>query len=78
MEFPIYRKYSNNKSFFKVLGLTTFEELKFMGSKVERYFFEAQILPERNFINDMIAMRNGSWVESDESEFNSIRSKVAV
>ena len=41
MKFPLYRKYSNNKSYFKVLNEIEFEELKFIGQKIELYKVKA-------------------------------------
>jgi len=39
------------------------------GKLAELHHFEAKILPDRNFIQDMIGMNNGFWMESDAQEF---------
>ena len=70
MNFPLYRKYPNNKSFFKILDADHFDEIKLTGKLIELHHFEAKILPDRNFILDMIEMEGGFWVESSESEYN--------
>ena len=71
MDFPIYRKYSNNKSFFKIVDTDHFEEIKVTGRLFEIHQFEAKILPDRNFIQDMISMDDDYWVDSTSEEFQS-------
>lgn len=73
--FPIFRKYDNDKSFFKIESADRFVELKLTGSRVEEFVFEAKIHPDRVFIQDMIAMENGHWVESNKAEFEDIKSR---
>lgn len=75
MEFPIYRKYNNNKSFFKIDSLDHFTELKLTGKRVEKHSFQAKIHPDRVFIQDMIEMLGGHWVESSEEEFLEVASR---
>ncbi|MGB6038207.1 MAG: hypothetical protein WBG42_18165 [Cryomorphaceae bacterium] len=75
--FPQYRKYPNNKSYFKVLSSEAFEEIHAIG---KRYFLtkvEAKILPDRHFIADMIEASE-NWVEIDESEYQAILGQVDV
>ena len=54
MQFPIYRKYKNNKHFFKIINNEEFEELSFIGKKLIITQLKATILPDRNFISDLI------------------------
>lgn len=75
MEFPIYRKYSNHRSFFRIDSMDSFLEIKLTGSKKEEHQFEAKIHPDRVFIQDMIAKSNGYWEESSEDEFENLRSR---
>lgn len=70
MHFPVYRKYPNQKSFFKIVDDRHFVEVKVTGARIDVHHFEAKILPDRNFIQDMLSMHGGYWVESDETEFN--------
>ncbi len=69
MEFPQYRKYKNNHSFFKIESDTRFIEYKLLGSKVERYSFEAKILPDRNYLNDMLYSFENHWDKMNEKEW---------
>jgi hypothetical protein len=74
--FPKYRKYPNNKSFFKVLSNESFEEIQVVGSNYLLTKVEAKILPDRHFIADMI--ESGShWVPIEAEEYLEIRAKVA-
>lgn len=52
--FPAYRKYKNNKHFFKIINENEFEEISFIGSKVIVTKHLAKILPDRNLIADLL------------------------
>jgi len=73
--FPQYRKYPNNKSFFKVLSNNEFEEINAIGKKYFLTKVEAKILPDRNFIADMIEASE-NWVEIEEAEYAQILDQV--
>ena len=51
--YPQYRKYSNNKAFFKIISPDKFEEIQVLGDKISLHIFEAKILPDRNYIADL-------------------------
>lgn len=70
MKFPLYRKYSNNKSYFKVFSNDKFEEIQFIGKHCYIETFEVKILPDRNFISDLIVNYGGHWLSIDEKEYN--------
>lgn len=67
--FPLYRKYKNNKSYFKVLSPSVFEEVQIAGKYYSEHRFEAKILPDRNFIADLISAEGPSWDVISEEEF---------
>jgi hypothetical protein len=73
LEFPVYRKYSNNKSYFKVLDKNNFEEIQFIGSQACIYQFEAAILPDRHLVNDMINLEGNRWEAIERSEYESAK-----
>lgn len=52
--FPQYRRYSNGLSYFKILSLTEFEEIKMVGNKAVKSRVEAKQYPEKVFINDLL------------------------
>lgn len=72
MDFPQYRKYPNNKSYFKVLSAEAFEEIQILGKHRFTTRFEAKIHPDRVMIQDMLAAE-GNWVVIDESEYEAIK-----
>lgn len=72
MEFPIHRKYPNEKHFFRIRSETAFDELYIMGSRYALYAKEAKNYPDRLFILDMIEMKDGNWEASSEEEFEEI------
>ena len=75
--YPQYRKYSNNKSFFKILSPEKFEEVQVLGNKKTLYKFDAKILPDRNFIHDLTFDYKKNWLICDQSEFEDLK-KIAL
>lgn len=73
MEFPVYRKYNNGQSLFKIESETLFIELKKLGNRWEQYEFQASIFPDRQLISDMIEKRHGHWIDSSEEEFRDMQ-----
>lgn len=70
--FPQYRKYKNNASYFIIHNNNSFTEFKKEGEGYKAYHFEAKILPDRNYIADMLYDFKDYWEEINEDEFNSI------
>jgi hypothetical protein len=69
MNFPQYRRYRNGLSYFRILNESSFEEYKLFQGKVEKYLFKASILPDRNFIQDMLHNYEEHWEEVSEENF---------
>lgn len=67
--FPEYRKYSNDSSYFRIHSETYFEEIKKMPGGLRHYVFKARILPDRNYIADMLHCAGQSWVIIEASEY---------
>ena len=72
--FPTYRKYKNNKNFFKIINENEFEEISFIGSKVVVTKHLAKILPDRNLIADLLHDNNFSN-QSTKEEYESYLNK---
>ena len=70
MEFPQYRRYKNGQSYFKISSESAFVEYKLMGEKLDKYEIEAKILPDRNYIHDLLYNYEEHWEKLDESSFN--------
>ena len=77
MKFPLYRKYINDKSYFKIESETEFTELKHLfGYKWETNHFEAQNYFDRLYIGQLIDTETTHFAESTEKEFNAILKQV--
>ena len=76
IKFPQFRKYQNGKSYFKILSIDQFEELKMIpGKGFERHEFQAKILPDRNFIQDMLFDYAKFWTKIKAEEYQMIQSQ---
>ena len=53
MTYPQYRKYHNNKGYFKIISPIEWEEIQVVGTKYILHQFVVKIMPDRNFIYDM-------------------------
>jgi hypothetical protein len=69
MDFPEYRRYKNKQSYFKILSEEEFVEYKLIGKRMESHRFKAKILPDRNYINDMLYNYEPYWEVISEIEF---------
>lgn len=69
MEFPQYRKYKNNKHFFKITSYSEFEEIHFIGTKTLVTKHHAKILPDRNLIQDLLHDVGKTCEMSSEDEY---------
>lgn len=69
MNFPIYRKYADGSAYFEIISESEFRELKKIGSAFELHQIKATILPDRNYISDLINNNSGHYVEIPEDEF---------
>lgn len=74
-KFPLFRKYENGNTYFKIISTDTFEELKIMGNNYSLKNYKAKILPDRNYIMDLINNEKNHWEIIDEMEFNNTLKK---
>jgi hypothetical protein len=70
--YPQYRKYKNNKAYFKIISAKEWEEKQILGSRVSVHSFEVKILPDRNFIHDMTFDYSESWDVISAEEYEAI------
>jgi hypothetical protein len=73
IHFPVYRKYKNNKSYFKIIHSRLFEEIQLIGSKKIIKQTEAKLFPEMNFIKDLLINYYDIADEIDEKEYLSVK-----
>ena len=76
--YPLYRKYINNKSFFKVTAPEKFEEIQVLGSKTTLHFFNTKILPDRNYIYDLTFNYKKNWIDCTEEEYESLKESASI
>jgi len=69
MNFPQYRRYLNGMSYFKILNQEEFMEYKLTANQLEEFHFKAKILPDRNYIADMLNDYEQHWENIDEATF---------
>lgn len=72
INFPVYRKYKNSKSYFKIINPLLFEEIRLMGSKKIITQTEAKVFPEKNFIYDLVFNFSEMADQIGEEEYNLI------
>lgn len=71
MNYPVYRKYENNKNFFKIINENEFEEISFIGKKTIVTKHQVNILPDRNFIFDLLHDIGNTSELSNQEEYES-------
>ena len=69
MSYPIYRKYADGLTYFKISSDSEFQELKRQGKYYSLSNFRCKIHPDRVFMTDLIACSDGFIIMSNESEF---------
>lgn len=75
MDFPAYRKLSNNKSFYKILSESEFEEIQLVGSSSIKTKTRAQKFPEMIRIKEMLSL-GGPFLKSSVKEYELYASKL--
>lgn len=76
LEFPQYRRYKNGKSVFKISSSSAFIELQLIGNNVIEHVLEAKILPDRNYISDMLYDFGENWDQISAKEYQEIADKI--
>jgi hypothetical protein len=73
INFPVYRKYKNNRHFFKIISPRSFEEKQVIGSKVLVHLLNATQLPDFNHIYDLVYNYETFGTEITEDEYLKIK-----
>jgi len=76
VSYPLYRKYAHERTYFKVLSDSEWEEIHIMGSNYILHQFKAKILPERNYIYDLTHDYQTNWVAIEADEYERVKAKV--
>ena len=67
--YPQFRKYPNNKAYFKILSDKEWEEVQIIGNKHIFNPFIVKIMPDRNYLFDMTFHYNDNWEVIEEMEY---------
>lgn len=78
ISYPSYRKYKNNRAYFKILDAQSWEEIQVVGNNYLLHSFQVAILPDRNFLYDMSYDFNQHWEEITAEEYAAVKGKVRV
>jgi hypothetical protein len=73
INFPVYRKYKNNASYFKIINPLLFEEIQIIGSKKIVRQTEAKLFPEKNFVRDLLTNYSHMAYEITEVEYEKVK-----
>lgn len=76
--YPQYRKYSNERTYFKILSFDEWEEINVIGNKYTIHQFKAVILPDRNYIYDLTFDYQKNWLKINEEEYEKAKKKLTV
>jgi hypothetical protein len=74
--YPQFRKYKNNKGYFKIISSEEWEEIQIVGSKITLSLFKVNIFPDRNFIYDLTFDYKNNWIEIEEEEYEKNKAKI--
>ncbi len=76
INYPQYRKYPNERGYFKIISVDEWEEIQVIGSKYKLHHFKVNILPDRNFIYDLTYDYKNNWVAIGAEEYEMMRNKI--
>lgn len=69
MDFPQYRKLSNNKTYYKIRNERAFDELQVSGNRIFRYEIKAGQYPEMLRISEMLNLSLEHILPCGEEEY---------
>jgi hypothetical protein len=72
MNYPVYRKYLNGLSWFKITGPDSFEEIRKMGTRYLKSTHTVKILPDRNLLHDLLVDYHAFAVDIDGAEYAAV------
>jgi hypothetical protein len=76
IDFPVYRKYKNNKTYFKIIHPRLLEEIQLIGSKKVIKQTEAKLYPEVLFVNDLLLNYGEMAVEIGKDEYDLVKGNL--
>lgn len=76
LSYPLYRKYAHERTYFKVISDSEWEEMHILGSNHSLHQFKATILPERNYIYDLTYDYHNNWIAIEADEYEFVKAKL--
>jgi hypothetical protein len=70
--FPIFLKYKQHSTYFKITSLNSFEEIRILGNYFNLSKHDATILPDRLFIADLLEDKGERLERIAKHEFEDI------
>lgn len=74
--YPQYRKYHNEKGYFKIISPKEWEEIQIVGSRYLLHRFTVAIFPDRNFVYDMTFDFEKNWTPIEQAEYEKIKERA--
>jgi hypothetical protein len=72
IDFPQYRKLSNDKVFYCVLSELEFHEIQIIGTKANLFKFRAKQYPEKLKIIDLLNFEDAGIIRSNQDEYEKL------
>jgi hypothetical protein len=76
INFPQHRRYLNGKNYFRIFSRNSFEEIRSVGSKWIIETHQVKILPDRNFVEDLLFGFEGIAEPISSLDYDNIRTKA--
>jgi hypothetical protein len=76
MEFPQYRKLSNDKSYYRIESLKQFVEIQRIGSRLVKHCIRAEQYPEMLRIREMLSLEIEGIELLSEFEFDQLDEQI--
>jgi hypothetical protein len=73
--YPQFRKYPNERTYFKIISETEWEEIHISKNNNSIHAFIAKIFPDRNYIYDLTFDYEKNWIKIEEEEYEKIKKK---
>ena len=76
IDFPQYRKLSNDKTYYRINSSKHFDEIMIIGKKAQQYSVQAEQYPEMLRINDML--EHDGFESSSKDEFDELLKRFGL
>ncbi len=78
IDFPQFRKLSNDKVFYRINSEKHFDEIQLIGTSAKMYTIIAHQYPELVRIMDMLDVNSKTYLSSNKNEFESLLNNYSL